>query len=307
MKTSSNIIILIWNQILHDPIIMSWAKVCYIIQFVAMVMFKFSPVTGPWTNTAMSTAYQVNALIAMILQTYLGCIYWFDSSITHATSDNEQELSVRAMSNSYPEGQYLSQIVIGGLLESIPIGILCLPLKGSTLMHFHHIGMFSVCCLALGYFTMEIKEDDDDNTILLHPIAAKFAPFFFGVIEASSIPLVVVDMFHPHKSPDWHTWHQDKQFLISMNEISRVIFAVLYFLLRVLYFPYVVFWQVIPELYAQTQYVPENQDFITALYSMMTFAILFTLLQLYWGSLILQQVLKMLNPPSSSSQQKKTK
>ena len=66
------------------------------------------------------------------------------------------------------------------LLWDIPVGIMSDGM-GDPIMHLHHIGFFVVATIALGVFSHGV------------PVGSAYAPFFFGVIELSSIPLVIVD------------------------------------------------------------------------------------------------------------------
>jgi hypothetical protein len=66
------------------------------------------------------------------------------------------------------------------LMWDIPVGFLSDGM-GDPIMHVHHIGFFIVATIALGMYSNGI------------PIGSAYAPFFFGVIELSSIPLTIVD------------------------------------------------------------------------------------------------------------------
>jgi TLC domain len=97
-------------------------------------------------------------------------------------------------------------------------------------------------------------------------------------------------VFHP-KQKAWNEYLASSKILQVINEISRVSFAVLYVLCRVIYFPYVVLSGVLPESLNSANIHPELTG---PLYAIMILAVLFTLLQLYWGTLVIRQIVKAL-------------
>jgi len=141
------------------------------------------------------------------------------------------------------------------------------------------------------------------------PLMAYYASFYFGAIELSSLPLLVVDLFHP-KHKDWQSWltgDAAPKWLAPANEAARVCFAVLFLLVRTMWFPFVSFagvlWDVIQiqeeqadirtrqgEAGTEAKLVP--QDVMFGLYVMAGLNIFFSCLQMYWGSLIVKQIAK---------------
>ena len=185
----------------------------------------------------------------------------------------------------YPQGIYFGQLVIGGMLFwDIPTGFLSDGM-GDPIMHVHHIGMFLVAGITVGVFTSQ-------------PIGSCYAPFFFGVIEVSSIPLAIVDIFHP-KRKAWYDYHVSIRTLVTINDISRGLFAVLFILIRAMYFPYVVLTQVLPDFWKQANKTTKENSTMTAgdtsaLWAIMILSLLFSALQLYWGTMVVQQIVKAL-------------
>merc|ERR1712086_315851 len=123
--------------------------------------------------------------------------------------------------------------------------------------------------------------DNSDGIVGTH-----VAPIFLGAIELSSIPLQIVDLFHPKKSPHWYKFVNDKsstgsfsELCSSLNEISRILFAILFLLVRGLYFPYMIATIATPDFYAEGS-LPSM--------ILLVLCILFTLLQIYWAVLVLQ-------------------
>ena len=80
--------------------------------------------------------------------------------------------------------------------------------------------------------------------------------------------------------------------LQTINEISRVTFAILFVVLRMICFPYVaIYVGVLPDC---LKAINEKPQYTTPLLTIATFSILFTIMQFYWGSLVVKQILKAL-------------
>ena len=95
--------------------------------------------------------------------------------------------------------------------------------------------------------------------------------------------------------------------LQSVNEGARILFAILFLILRGLYFPYVTFYHVIPDIWIGFNYskvagrphVPEDVPMWTG-YFLICAVSSFAVLQCYWGILILKQIYKMVLHGDSS-------
>eukprot|EP00310_Coccolithus_braarudii_P017715 CAMPEP_0183360906 /NCGR_PEP_ID=MMETSP0164_2-20130417/56141_1 /TAXON_ID=221442 /ORGANISM="Coccolithus pelagicus ssp braarudi, Strain PLY182g" /LENGTH=171 /DNA_ID=CAMNT_0025535353 /DNA_START=353 /DNA_END=868 /DNA_ORIENTATION=+ len=106
-----------------------------------------------------------------------------------------------------------------------------------------------------------------------------YAPFFMGAVEVSSVPLIGVDFFKEFKG-------LRKEYLI-LHELSRALFAVLFVLCRVAYWPFVTyhFWcDSMLELRAAWA-----GDIGPPIWVVLIFCasnLLLSALQFYWGSLV---------------------
>ena len=69
-------------------------------------------------------------------------------------------------------------------------------------------------------------------------MAQYYTTFFLGVIEISSIPLVIVDVFHPKHFQDQLA---TSAFYDALNSNARILFAVAFLAVRAVYFPVVIF------------------------------------------------------------------
>lgn len=126
-------------------------------------------------------------------------------------------------------------------------------------------------------------------------LPSSYCLFFFGLVELSSIPLAVVDFFHPQKGLPQLLEHS--AVLRALNDQARVVFALLFLLVRALYFPYVVGGCLLPDVGAVWgqherlgQLLTDRQGSLAVI---VVSAVCMTLLQLYWAVLIAKQVLKL--------------
>jgi len=261
------------------PIWILWGLGCLLLHTLSYLLSVYVLPNGPWTKLPSFTAHQVVAMPFMVYLTVLGFQEWFGG-----TTCADPVLHINE------NGLYLSRIVIGSmLLWDIPTGFVTDGM-GDPIMHFHHLGMLLVSGITAGVFSSQ-------------PIGSCYAPFFFGVVELSSIPLAIVDIFHP-KQKAWHDYHLTSSPLKALNEISRIMFALLYILVRAIYFPYVVVTQVLPEFYRATTDTDTPDTDAPALWAIMMFSLLFTGLQMYWGSLVIKQIIKALGGDGSDKTKK---
>jgi cytochrome bd-type quinol oxidase subunit 2 len=128
-------------------------------------------------------------------------------------------------------------------------------------------------------------------------VGCYYAVFFFGVIEVSSIPLVIVDLFHP-KHGSWAAFEQrggdGSRWLPGAVLFSRGLFAALYLVVRAAYFPFVIAFQVNPDIMQvlAMKSTKDDRGLQLMLHGMAVFGIAFALLQLYWALLVVRQVVK---------------
>jgi hypothetical protein len=112
--------------------------------------------------------------------------------------------------------------------------------------------------------------------------------------------LLVVDLFHP-KHEDWHRWLTRPgapRFLSALNEVSRIAFAVLFLLVRTVWFPYVSVAGVLADIVRLDRDQVPPGDWI-GLCVMAGLNMSFSALQMYWGSLVVRQIAKLFRPPPS--------
>lgn len=249
---------------------------------------------GPWSEMPLYTAHQIVATTLMIVLAYFGVAGWFFGSETGMDSANDRIFGANA------DHTYDLLLAIGSgaiLLWDIPTGFVSPPLR-DVVMWLHHIGMFLVASTMAGTYC------EGNQTIGYY-----YVPFFFGVIELSSVPLSIMDAFHP-KYRHYYNWlnsmddSRRKKILHNCNEFCRVAFAITFLIFRGAYFPYVTFRGVIPDIREAYQSppdtVPAHQCPLWTGQFLIAAVSLFALLQAYWGLLVAKMVVKAIRGSDSS-------
>ena len=282
------------------PLLLPYGLKCVISHIVLYVTFKYLLPSASVTTTSrqssssskddddynypwkLSPAFTANRIVAFCVMSH-----WSYLGLNHVWSydyNNEEG----AAKTFIPAGFDIAQIAMGTLLVwDIPSSLIGGSGPTDIMMHIHHIGMVLVTACVLGVIGTSDYSIDNTNIVGTH-----VAPIFLGAIEFSSIPLQIVDLCHPKKSPHWYKYVNSnnmstttsmsfQKLCSSVNEISRILFAVLFLITRGFYFPYVVVTIAIPDFNAEGS-LPS----MVLLYM----SILFSLLQMYWATLVVGQV-----------------
>ena len=262
---------------LFTPFACRFGLTCMAAQCALSLAFARILPKGPWSEDPGFTAHQVVTVPLMAYLTYHGMREWY-------SKDDHGYTALDRILGPHPKPD-LSEVVMAMMFFwDIPTGFLVRSLRNPAMVA-HHIAMFATSTLALGAWS--------DG----HALLGYYAAYYFGAIEISSIPLILVDLFHPkHKA--WHEYYQSAPtWLKRFNEINRICFAILFLGARAISFPYVSFTTVIPDLWHVASLpVEERIVSVYPLYGMAILNTFFSLLQLYWGSLVLRQVVKALTP-----------
>ena len=263
---------------------------CLAAHLLFYIAFKYVLPQGPWRKAPNFTAHQLIALFLMIQWTCDG--FFGDNTVD--LHDKPDHLPKILHTSSY--GLKMAQRSVAALwLWDIPIMILSKDMHQAMdgIMHAHHLGMLLVALAVLGYLTFGIETVDFPS-----PVGSPLAPIFFGQVELSSIPLQVVDLFHPRKSSAWNQYMKSSKILATINEASRQLFALLFLAVRGVYFPYVVFTRVIPDFWDALTWTALHQEqaakYILPIVIILAFSVFFTLLQMYWAVLVVNQIQKAL-------------
>jgi hypothetical protein len=210
------------------PLVLQAGLGCLAAQCCLYVLFAYIVPPGPWRESPGFTAHQAICFPLMVALMVVGAPAWFfPDTETTALSSTLQGRVV----DVHATGHMLGQVVLGELvLWDIPCSVMIKSLR-EPLMFAHHLGMALVA-----YTTMS-------------PLGSYYSLFFFGAIEISGVPLSFVDTFHP-KHVHWCDYLKVAPRLNALNEVARVAFAAAYLPLRAVYFPYVIFTSVVPDMLA---------------------------------------------------------
>lgn len=295
----------------------------------------------PWKAVPSFTAHQIIALWLMVSWTITGLTSQYNDNDDNYGENRAPSTSLK-MLHVHPAGIRMAQRSMAALwIWDIPVMTFAIK-KGpkdnkhaDLIMHLHHIGMLILCCIMVGLLSYDGGANDNETDGILHvPIGSCYAPVFLGIVELSSIPLQIVDLFHPHKGQGaWYNYIKTtddkdatnysssssssssscniKSILRQLNEISRQLFAMLFLLVRGIYFPYVVVGDVVPNLWTAFVHDDKYHDdhprsrYMLPFIIIFVFSVGFTILQMYWAILVVQQIIKALSSSGSSSSESK--
>ena len=210
-------------------------------------------------RTPLQNSYKVASLVMNALLAGIG-IYHFCVTLPEITTSTERI-------EGYEDLSILPSIVIAYNLWALPMGLV---IGEPTEMIIHHIAVLIVGCLA-AFFT---------NGFRYH------APFFFGLIETSSVPLVIMNLFR--ENPDLDA----KYPLASLA--TALCFAISFLATRV------VMW--LPQaadflrLAGMLAYTASTASARVMLGASMVVCIFLTVLQLFWAFKIVQGLINAASP-----------
>ncbi len=237
---------------IFTPLALKVGLGCLLVQCLLCAFFRLYG-TGVLSKGGPSyTAHHVIVLPLMVYLVWNGVVQWFLRDGNNKTAENR-----------IVQGSYFSDLVIGIMAWDIPVTILTKELRNGPMM-LHHIAMMFTAALSLGVWS--------DGARLF----GYYAPFFFGVTEISTLPLVTMDILKKNdlSAPGW----------------LGPLFAFLFLTVRVLYFPYMSVTRVLPDI----KEVSSKGIYPKPLYTMAVLNVVFSLLQLYWGLLVVQALFELI-------------
>jgi len=223
-----------------------------------------SRTNGWWSKQPTFVAHQIVAFPLMLYVASVGCAAWFSPRPADHGFPDERIFGHDAT------GSHLAIVLLGALLIwDIPLTLD--PSIYSAASMGHHVGLAALALLSL------------------RPFVQYYAPFFVGVTELSSVPLQIVDFFHPNHFAELTV---GRPVLETLNAFARVSFTVLFLVIRTVWFPIVVFGLVFPDLFK----IIASGEPTGATFSLLgaAAALAFTGLQWHWSYLLLKQIAKML-------------
>jgi len=208
-------------------------------------------------------AHFVVTLVSFVAFAYTGTSLWLNGSDVPTDTCFADHIS------GYCAGaERITLMMMAFQMYEVGLALLVPKLRGpSGDMLIHHLATLSLATIGGGYQYLHF-----------------YAPFFFGLTEISSVPLAVMDMFKFYPAL--------KASFPATNEHTRSLFAAIFIVMRLVYWPYVCseFWMdSIAELSATHTKQPT--------WVVMTFLvanIILSGLQFFWVSLIFKGIAKKL-------------
>ena len=244
---------------------------------------------GPWSIMPSFTAHQIVVIPVLFYLSIQGLRDFNIREVLGATATTTTAVE-RVTS---PMHGHFSEFVLGMMFFwDIPTG-LCTPALREVPMILHHIGMFMTAAISMGILSNGV------------PIFAYYAPFYFGIVEISSIPLIIVDIFHPkHKA--WNMYLNSNErsgWIMKLNDTARPLFALLFILVRMVAFPYISIMGVLRDALHVTSLPLEQRNDVPnlPLYIIAFLNVAFSCLQFYWGTLLIRQIIKLLKGPTTKT------
>ena len=244
---------------------------------------------GPWSIMPSFTAHQIVVIPVLFYLSIQGLRDFNIREVIGATATTTTAVE-RVTS---PMHGHFSEFVLGMMFFwDIPTG-LCTPALREVPMILHHIGMFVTAAISMGILSNGV------------PIFAYYAPFYFGIVEISSIPLIIVDIFHPkHKA--WNMYLNSNErsgWIMKLNDTARPLFALLFILVRMVAFPYISIMGVLRDALHVTSLPLEQRNDVPnlPLYIIAFLNVAFSCLQFYWGTLLIRQIIKLLKGPTTKT------
>lgn len=246
---------------------------------------------GPWSIMPSFTAHQIVVIPVLFYLSIQGLRDFNIREVIGATTTTTTTTAVERVTS--PMHGHFSEFVLGMMFFwDIPTG-LCTPALREVPMILHHIGMFMTAAISMGILSNGV------------PIFAYYAPFYFGIVEISSIPLIIVDIFHPkHKA--WNMYLNSNErsgWIMKLNDTARPLFALLFILVRMVAFPYISIVGVLRDALHVTSLPLEQRNNVPnlPLYIIAFLNVAFSCLQFYWGTLLIRQIIKLLKGPTTKT------
>lgn len=232
-----------------------------------LLTFIFSRLPFPWSKKPGFLAHQCIAFPVVCYAAWLGCGEWASIAGTVLTAEER-------VYGENPVGRYLSQFMFAQLLcWDIPTGLI-VPSMREGVMIVHHVLMMGMAYLGLS-------------------MLGYYGVYFLGVVELSSIPLQIMNIFKPESVNELTKIHP---LFNLLNEVSRILFAIAFILVRAVHFPYISFAYVLPDVFQMLQKPSMSTADRYTLHAIWFSNLTLTLLQLYWATLIFKGLQKLLFP-----------
>jgi hypothetical protein len=257
------------EQLIREKVLPAIAITTVALTLVYLLLLQFGSKILPRSDDTMKKrklCYQATNVFFNVCIGYLGvyCEYILIPSlpIFHAPS-------IDRVVGLEDELYWLSALQLGYQMWAIPVGIF--HAQEDIMMILHHVSVV-ISASTTGFFSLGFRY---------------YTPFFFGVMELSSLPLSLMNVFKDNPSL--------RKKYPTANVLSRFIFAISFLVIRVylclwkwpvyLRDSFLVFW---------TREISLYKAYLFVQFAMASFL---TFLQLYWGLLIAKGLISVVMKP----------
>jgi hypothetical protein len=209
----------------------------------------------------MKMSYQATNLLVNLALGCFGLLHFTSYPFSHSPDSAHYTLLSRMTSHS--ENAIFGSLQMGYTLWSLPMGIIMV--TESPAMILHHVSTLVTAYL----------------TALFIPGFRYYSPFFFGVIELSSVPLAIMNYLKDHY--EWTIQNAPTTY-----RVVRLVFALSFLWLRI------ILW--VPQIYiilkALGMFAWTSPDRTTFLIVMLFWFTIFILtgLQWFWGWIVIKSL-----------------
>jgi len=255
------------GEAIFEPLVRSWAGWLIVAHIIIQFMLSNS-------KTALSSkpgvaAHQLVVMIPFFYAAMVGVSNFFSAERLDIASDYTYE---RRLYSQFPISWDLNRFMIGFQFYELAACVLEHSLF-KTEHILHHTMALTTSLVASG-----------------GPYLQYSASFFFGIIEISSCPLAIVDLYR-----EFPKIHENSKLHATINELARVLFAISFLVVRCICWP--------------SQVSLMASDFISAynagdirsptMYIFAFTCFVLTALQYFWGFKICKALVKMLKGDKS--------
>lgn len=244
-----------------EPLVLQWACGLLLLQVVLQLLFSFSS-SERLSKAAALVAHQYVVSVPFAYATIRGVqLFLFDEAVAALAAGTYLD----RLYGFLPATWDLTRFFLGFQMYDLLATVLVPDLRKFEHCLHHVLSLLTALAGTSG------------------PYMQFYAPFFFGFVEVSSVPLAWVDLFRmlpPAKGT----------LLSAVNEVVRIAFAVSFLPIRCVIFPGMLIYYLFPDMWAA--YTADDVRAPISLGWFMVSGTALASLQLYWGTKIVRILAK---------------
>jgi len=250
--------------IVQDPTVIGWTVGLLATQLILNLILGSMP--GPMQAKYATAAHQFCCFGAFVYCAFTGSQLWlFDADLAERHAGNSY--AARYLECTPAQQHVVKQMLGFQVYDAIATLLIADLLSAIGMIHHIVTGLFMAFALSSGS---------------LMP----YAPFFCGIAEVSSLPLSIFDLFK--QCPELN---KTSKLVAAFGEVSKIAFAVIFLIVRVVWWPLVIY-RMLSDMHAAYDASDARFQLVAASYHAFT-AIGLTLLQQFWGQKVIAGIMKL--------------